>query len=112
MIRNQTVKNFSQKNFGVLNTEVEDEKIDNKNYEKLVNKTENCEKSGNLLKKMMDKNAKTCKNLSNGYSSYIDPKHDLRFIDCRGKYSRTLNFFNYKPKIDMNRFSTKKFKIV
>ena len=105
-------KNFSQKNFGVLNTEVEDEKIDNKNYEKLVNKTESCEKSGNLLKKMMDKNAKTCKNLSNGYSSYIDPKHDLRFIDCRGKYSRTLNFFNYKPKIDMNRFSTKKFKIV
>ena len=57
-------------------------------------------------KKMID----AYKKFLNGRINYIEPENDLRFIDCRGKYSRTLNFFNYKPQLNNNK--NKKFKIV
>ena len=107
-------QNTNQKTYGNLNinTEREDEKDVSKNYAKSVNKTENCEKTGTTLKNTRQKITKSCNKLPNGYTNYIDPKHDLRFIDCRGKYSRTLNFFNYKPKVNVDKLTSKKFKIV
>ena len=106
-------KSLNQRTYQNLNIEVDDENSGTKNLAKSVCKTENKEKFETVFRNLRSKNnlpSRRYPKFPKGYKNYIPIEHDLRFIDCRGKYSRTLNFFDYKPKMDKN-ILNKKIKI-
>lgn len=119
----KTCSNICPRCGGYTPMKVEEEKMTMNNFPNTVYRSESC------MDRFVPKKKKNCynntlcegistrkkmidmyKKLLNGRGNYIEPENDLRFIDCRGKYSRTLNFFNYKPKLNKNKI--KKYKIV